>query len=61
MHGIDPDPTPVPELFRQNGAEGALQRPIDFLKVPMVLIEVQTGSYVGEDGILRYEDFYARY
>jgi len=29
-------------------------------KVPMVLIEVQTGSYVGEDDIIRYEDVYAR-
>jgi mannose-1-phosphate guanylyltransferase/mannose-6-phosphate isomerase len=29
-------------------------------KVPMVLIEVQTGSYVGEDDIIRYEDAYAR-
>jgi mannose-6-phosphate isomerase-like protein (cupin superfamily) len=26
----------------------------------MVLIEVQTGSYVGEDDIIRYEDVYAR-
>lgn len=29
-------------------------------KVPMVLIEVQTGSYLGEDDIIRYEDAYAR-
>jgi mannose-1-phosphate guanylyltransferase / mannose-6-phosphate isomerase len=29
-------------------------------KVPMVLIEVQTGSYVGEDDIIRYEDIYSR-
>lgn len=29
-------------------------------KVPMVLIEVQTGSYLGEDDIIRYEDIYAR-
>ncbi len=29
-------------------------------KVPMVLIEVQTGSYIGEDDIFRYEDRYAR-
>ena len=26
----------------------------------MVLIEVQTGSYFGEDDIIRYEDAYAR-
>ncbi len=29
-------------------------------KVPMMLIEVQTGAYVGEDDIVRYEDLYAR-
>lgn len=29
-------------------------------KVPVMLIEVQTGAYVGEDDIIRYEDVYAR-
>lgn len=29
-------------------------------KMPMVLIEVQTGSYLGEDDITRHEDVYAR-
>ena len=29
-------------------------------KLSMVLIEVQTGSYFGEDDIIRYEDVYAR-
>lgn len=29
-------------------------------KVPMILIEVQTGSYLGEDDIIRYEDVYSR-
>ena len=29
-------------------------------KVPMVLIEVQTGAYLGEDDIVRFEDVYAR-
>jgi mannose-1-phosphate guanylyltransferase / mannose-6-phosphate isomerase len=29
-------------------------------KVAMVLIEVQTGAYLGEDDIIRYEDIYAR-
>jgi mannose-1-phosphate guanylyltransferase/mannose-1-phosphate guanylyltransferase/mannose-6-phosphate isomerase len=29
-------------------------------KVPMILIEVQTGAYLGEDDIIRYEDVYAR-
>lgn len=26
----------------------------------MVLIEVQTGAYLGEDDIVRYEDVYSR-
>ncbi|MDI6027523.1 mannose-1-phosphate guanylyltransferase/mannose-6-phosphate isomerase [Corticibacterium sp. UT-5YL-CI-8] len=29
-------------------------------KVPLTLVEVQTGSYLGEDDIIRYEDVYAR-
>ena len=29
-------------------------------KVPVMLIQVQTGAYVGEDEIVRYEDVYAR-
>jgi mannose-6-phosphate isomerase-like protein (cupin superfamily) len=29
-------------------------------KLPMVLIEVQTGAYLGEEDIVRYEDVYAR-
>jgi mannose-1-phosphate guanylyltransferase/mannose-6-phosphate isomerase len=29
-------------------------------KLPMVLIEVQIGSYLGEDDIVRYEDVYSR-
>ncbi len=29
-------------------------------KLPMLLIEVQTGAYLGEDDIIRYEDVYSR-
>ena len=29
-------------------------------RVPMYLIEVQTGTYLGEDDIVRYEDVYGR-
>ena len=29
-------------------------------RVPMYLIEVQTGAYLGEDDIIRYEDVYGR-
>ena len=39
---------------------GAVHRMENPGRVPMVLIEVQTGSYLGEDDILRYEDIYAR-
>lgn len=39
------------------GARHRLENPG---KVSMVLIEVQTGSYFGEDDIIRYEDVYAR-
>lgn len=39
---------------------GAVHRMENPGKVPMVLIEVQTGSYLGEDDIIRYDDVYAR-
>ena len=39
------------------GAKHRMENPS---KLPMVLIEVQIGSYFGEDDIIRYEDLYAR-
>ena len=39
---------------------GAVHRMENPGKVDRVLIEVQTGSYLGEDDIIRYEDVYAR-
>ena len=39
---------------------GAVHRMENPGKVPMILIEVQTGAYLGEDDIIRYEDIYAR-
>lgn len=39
---------------------GATHRMENPGKVPMVLIEVQTGSYLGEDDIIRYDDVYER-
>jgi mannose-1-phosphate guanylyltransferase/mannose-1-phosphate guanylyltransferase/mannose-6-phosphate isomerase len=39
---------------------GAVHRLENPGRVPMVLIEVQTGTYLGEDDIIRYEDRYAR-
>ena len=29
-------------------------------KIPLELIEVQSGSYLGEDDIVRFEDIYGR-
>lgn len=39
---------------------GALHRMENPGKLPMVLIEIQTGPYLGEDDIVRFEDKYAR-
>lgn len=39
---------------------GAVHRLENPGKLPMVLIEVQTGSYLGEDDITRHDDIYAR-
>ncbi|MDP4032652.1 MAG: mannose-1-phosphate guanylyltransferase/mannose-6-phosphate isomerase [Pseudorhodobacter sp.] len=39
---------------------GAVHRMENPGKLPMVLIEVQTGSYLGEDDIIRHDDIYAR-
>ncbi len=44
-------------LYVPLGATHRLENPG---KVPMILIEVQTGAYVGEDDIERLEDIYAR-
>ena len=39
---------------------GAVHRMKNPGKVPMILIEVQTGTYLGEDDIIRYADMYKR-
>ena len=39
---------------------GAVHRMENPGKLPLTLIEVQTGSYFGEDDIVRYDDVYAR-
>jgi mannose-1-phosphate guanylyltransferase / mannose-6-phosphate isomerase len=39
---------------------GAVHRMENPGKLPLTLIEVQTGSYFGEDDIFRYDDVYAR-
>jgi len=30
-------------------------------KIPLEIIEIQSGSYLGEDDIVRFEDYYGRY
>jgi len=39
---------------------GAVHRLKNPGKLPLTLIEVQTGAYLGEDDIIRYDDIYAR-
>ena len=39
---------------------GAVHRLENPGKVPMILIEIQTGAYLLEDDIIRYEDLYSR-
>lgn len=39
---------------------GAVHRMENPGRIDLILIEVQTGSYLGEDDIVRYEDIYAR-
>ncbi|WP_439562753.1 mannose-1-phosphate guanylyltransferase/mannose-6-phosphate isomerase [Roseinatronobacter sp.] len=39
---------------------GAMHRLENPGKLPLTLIEVQTGAYLGEDDIIRYDDVYAR-
>jgi mannose-6-phosphate isomerase-like protein (cupin superfamily) len=39
---------------------GAIHRLENAGPVPVQMIEVQTGAYLGEDDIVRYEDIYNR-
>ena len=39
---------------------GSVHRLANKGRIPLELIEVQTGSYLGEDDIERLEDFYKR-
>jgi mannose-1-phosphate guanylyltransferase/mannose-6-phosphate isomerase len=40
---------------------GAVHRLTNPGKIPLELIEVQVGSYLGEDDIIRLEDVYRRH
>ena len=44
-------------IYLPVGAVHALENPG---KIPLELIEVQVGSYLGEDDIVRFEDRYGR-
>jgi mannose-1-phosphate guanylyltransferase / mannose-6-phosphate isomerase len=39
---------------------GAVHRLANHGKIPLELVEVQTGSYLGEDDIVRLDDVYGR-
>ncbi|MDR0547869.1 MAG: mannose-1-phosphate guanylyltransferase/mannose-6-phosphate isomerase [Deltaproteobacteria bacterium] len=39
---------------------GLKHRVVNNGKIPLIMIEVQTGAYLGEDDIVRYEDIYGR-
>ena len=49
--------TENPSIDLLVGAVHALENPG---KIPLELIEVQVGSYLGEDGIVRLQDRYGR-
>ncbi|WP_223426861.1 mannose-1-phosphate guanylyltransferase/mannose-6-phosphate isomerase [Tateyamaria pelophila] len=57
---IDNDVTLLTENQSVYVPLGSVHRVENPGKLPMVLIEVQTGNYLGEDDIVRYEDVYAR-
>lgn len=44
-------------LYVPAGAKHRVENPG---RIPVVFIEVQTGAYLGDDDIVRYEDRYAR-
>jgi mannose-1-phosphate guanylyltransferase/mannose-6-phosphate isomerase len=57
---VDADVTMVSENQSVYIPLGAVHRLENRGKVPLHLIEVQSGAYLGEDDIVRYEDVYAR-
>ena len=57
LDGAQTDVQANQSIYIPQGAKHRLQNQTSKL---MVLIEVQTGSYFGEDDITRYEDLYAR-
>lgn len=57
---VDADVTLISENQSVYIPLGAVHRLENPGKVPLHLIEVQSGAYLGEDDIVRYEDVYAR-
>lgn len=57
VDGVETLMTENQSIYIPLGAVHRLENPG---KVPMMLIEVQTGTYLGEDDIIRYEDVYSR-
>ena len=57
---IEDDVTLVTEVQSVYVPLGAKHRLENTGKLPMTLIEVQIGAYLGEDDIIRYDDVYAR-
>jgi mannose-1-phosphate guanylyltransferase / mannose-6-phosphate isomerase len=51
----DPDRSQFPDI--RSGAPRRLENPG---KIPLRVIEVQSGSYLGEDEIVHFEDHYGR-
>jgi mannose-1-phosphate guanylyltransferase/mannose-6-phosphate isomerase len=57
---LDDDDLTVPEGGTVSVAVGARHRLQNPGRIPLVVIEVQLGSYLGEDDIERYDDEYGR-
>ena len=51
---------PFPRALRTYSPMGTVHRLSNPGKIALELIEVQTGSYFGEDDIIRLEDVYRR-
>ena len=57
INGVDKLVSENESVYIPIGAVHALENPG---RIPIELIEIQTGSYLGEDDIVRFEDRYGR-
>ena len=53
-------PAPLGDDSEQNRSDGRCGAVYNPGRVPLELIEVQSGSYLGEDDIVCFEDVYGR-